>query len=380
MVAAAQAFVGPPALPWALDLVGSRWREPGAVLLMGASYADFFSPRCRRKKRMQLSHYRAAKGPADFQAAFLRWVVEGDGDYYDKLANLLRAAGVEPEWAVVTDLCRGSFVRWEAGGTSAKEKEVLRKHDTDFLAYVRANIEWHNSRLDEGGFHVIVALGNLVARGVREWLLDRGWSGGDHRNARVSWVRATGPSWKTIRFVSPDGRAIDVLRVPHPSRWNGLPDFSLADFAKDIQRLRWGDAALPDAGTPRAGPSRYERDDDEGRDAPSRAAYTAALADSENIERRTTVATIHGVGKKFKRLTFEKHVIDRLSMDQVFEVITSDGIYSFTKAEFFEVFPNVVNSISYRENGLYHFKPPTPRRAYRFLLPGGSAADEQPTR
>ena len=132
MVAAAQAFVGPPALPWALDLVGSRWREPGAVLLMGASYADFFSPRCRRKRRMHLSHYRAAKGPADFQAAFLRWVVDGDADYYDKLANLLRAAGVEPEWAVITDLCRGSFVSWEAGGTSAKEKEVLQRHDTKF--------------------------------------------------------------------------------------------------------------------------------------------------------------------------------------------------------------------------------------------------------
>ncbi len=36
-VGAAQAMVGPTALPWVPDLVGGAWRDPGPVLVFGSS-------------------------------------------------------------------------------------------------------------------------------------------------------------------------------------------------------------------------------------------------------------------------------------------------------------------------------------------------------
>src|SRR5271163_696305 len=156
MAVAAQALVGPPILPWVPDLVGSEWKDQTSVLVVGASYADFFTSRCRRPKRMQLHDYRASSGPADFQSAFLRDVVIGYRAYYEPIADLLDAAGVPLRRAVITDLCRASFVRARQEDASAEEA-VLIQHEADFLSYVSENEKWHNQRLKLGKFKVIIA-------------------------------------------------------------------------------------------------------------------------------------------------------------------------------------------------------------------------------
>jgi hypothetical protein len=53
-------------------------------------------------------------------------------------------------------------------------------------------------------------------------------------------------------------------------------------------------------------------------------------------------------------------------MDDKFAVVTKVGTFVLRKREFYETFPRVVASKSYRLNGLYHFPKPPPR-AMRFL-------------
>jgi len=59
-----------------------------------------------------------------------------------------------------------------------------------------------------------------------------------------------------------------------------------------------------------------------------------------------------------------------LQPDEVFCVVTPGGTYRMTKREFYEEFPNVVSSKSYRTGErLYHYPKP-PRRARRFRVAG----------
>lgn len=70
---------------------------------------------------------------------------------------------------------------------------------------------------------------------------------------------------------------------------------------------------------------------------------------------------------EFSRLCFKADLIEPLDWDDVFCVITKDGDFRMSKQEFYESFPNVVNSVSYREKGIYHY-PKTPEKALRFML------------
>ena len=70
------------------------------------------------------------------------------------------------------------------------------------------------------------------------------------------------------------------------------------------------------------------------------------------------------------RLCFKASYIEPLNDGDEFQVETArEGTFRFTKAEFYRVFSNVVKSISYRENGIYHY-PVVPRKAlgYRVVL------------
>jgi len=68
------------------------------------------------------------------------------------------------------------------------------------------------------------------------------------------------------------------------------------------------------------------------------------------------------------RLCFKSSFIEPLNENDQFQVKTAkDGIFRFTKAEFYKVFPNVVNSISYIENGIYHY-PTIPRKALPYKV------------
>ena len=68
------------------------------------------------------------------------------------------------------------------------------------------------------------------------------------------------------------------------------------------------------------------------------------------------------------RLCFKSSFIEPLKEGDVFQVETAkDGFFRFTKAEFYRVFPNVINSVSYRENGIYHY-PTIPRKALPYKV------------
>jgi hypothetical protein len=55
------------------------------------------------------------------------------------------------------------------------------------------------------------------------------------------------------------------------------------------------------------------------------------------------------------RLCFKAKYIELLTPDEAFRVVVAGiGVYQMTKAEFYETFPNIVVSASYRDHGLYH--------------------------
>jgi hypothetical protein len=66
------------------------------------------------------------------------------------------------------------------------------------------------------------------------------------------------------------------------------------------------------------------------------------------------------------RLLFKASVIEPLNDSDVFMVKTPEGTFRMTRADFYQVFDNVVNSRSYKEKGLYHY-PKTPEKAKIFF-------------
>lgn len=69
------------------------------------------------------------------------------------------------------------------------------------------------------------------------------------------------------------------------------------------------------------------------------------------------------------RLTFKKNEIKNLDENEYFKVnVTNDNAtYKMTKKEFYKTFLNVVNSISYKENGNYNYKK-TPKKAFKYIV------------
>lgn len=77
------------------------------------------------------------------------------------------------------------------------------------------------------------------------------------------------------------------------------------------------------------------------------------------------------------RLAFNRDVIEPLGLSEAFEVETPEGVFRLTKSQFYEAFPGVVASVSYRERGLYYYAR-TPVRARAFLeSPAGTPADHR---
>lgn len=70
---------------------------------------------------------------------------------------------------------------------------------------------------------------------------------------------------------------------------------------------------------------------------------------------------------KYSRLCFKADFIEPLNENDSFIVITPEGKFKFTKAEFYRVFPNVVKSMSYQK-GKYHYPQP-PKQALDFFTP-----------
>lgn len=67
------------------------------------------------------------------------------------------------------------------------------------------------------------------------------------------------------------------------------------------------------------------------------------------------------------RLLFKRSVIEPLNDDDVFQVVTPNGTFEMSKAEFVGEFSNVCASASYRDHGVYHYST-LPKKALRFLV------------
>jgi hypothetical protein len=69
----------------------------------------------------------------------------------------------------------------------------------------------------------------------------------------------------------------------------------------------------------------------------------------------------------FSRLCFKRDVIEPLSEDARFEVVTPVGVFRMTKRQFHDDFPALLHTVSYRDRGIYHF-PQVPHRALKYLV------------
>jgi hypothetical protein len=96
--------------------------------------------------------------------------------------------------------------------------------------------------------------------------------------------------------------------------------------------------------------------------------YRYPLLDMPARERPKAAATSAARSTTYEhaRLCFKADVIEPLAMEGMFRVVTPNGTFRMTKAEFYLHFPNVVASNSYRRARIYHY-PTTPARANRFL-------------
>ena len=210
-VGAMQALLGDSALPWVPDLVGSRWRTPGSVLIFGSSYADFFSPLSSRDSKSKTPY--EADNAGAFCRRFAEQVATGDRHYYDPIQTLLKAVGLSPAQVVLTDLNRSSFVEIQQGKTSASES-VLRQNGALFSRYIQANQDWHQARLAAFEGRVLVALGGLAAQGVAALL-------GDEAFACEDWMKRPRPPTSSQHHWR--GRAFTLIHVPHPAAWGTNP-------------------------------------------------------------------------------------------------------------------------------------------------------------
>ena len=69
------------------------------------------------------------------------------------------------------------------------------------------------------------------------------------------------------------------------------------------------------------------------------------------------------------RLCFKADLIEPLKDNDSFIVHTPDGTFKFTKADFYRIFSNVIETKSYQEGRIYSCKYP-PKRAIQFLISG----------
>lgn len=81
------------------------------------------------------------------------------------------------------------------------------------------------------------------------------------------------------------------------------------------------------------------------------------------------------VAYRASRLTFKRDLIEPLGESSLFRIETPVGHFEMTKAEFYRIFPGVVASRSYRDDGVYHY-PRVPMCAEPLRVPGRLASND----
>ena len=108
--------------------------------------------------------------------------------------------------------------------------------------------------------------------------------------------------------------------------------------------------------------------------------YGAKVSAERSRNRRAPLATMRDpvqgdssgfdsatVAYRASRLTFKRDVIEPRDDNDSFQVVTPDGTFKMTKAEFYSTFPNVPLTKSHRQIGTYNYAT-APRVAARFRL------------
>jgi hypothetical protein len=219
-----------PPLPWVPDLVGQRWQDPGAVIVIGSTYAPFVGDHAGRRAAMSLSSYADSKSAGEFGRRFLASVVRPDAAYYQGIRELLDGI-VEAERVILTDFCRASFVEQRGDGFYGGD-EVVRRHSAQFHRWVDAGTYWTVRRIHESGAHVIVLLGDLawttfqrVASSARGTATNRD---------RRQWLEA-GSAIGGSELVLGDVKRF-AIRVAHPS-WRNKNDISYTEGRRVLAKL-----------------------------------------------------------------------------------------------------------------------------------------------
>lgn len=79
---------------------------------------------------------------------------------------------------------------------------------------------------------------------------------------------------------------------------------------------------------------------------------------------------------KYSRLTFVRDFIEPLGSEDVFRVETPEGAFEMSKSEFHAMFPSVLESRSYKDDGYYNYKVP-PHKADLFRVDGQQVAKQR---
>ena len=72
------------------------------------------------------------------------------------------------------------------------------------------------------------------------------------------------------------------------------------------------------------------------------------------------------VDYSYNRFCFKADIIEPLDDNDIFIMRIPDGTFQMTKAEFYDIFSNVVESDSYQKGRIYHSKKP-PKKALQFM-------------
>ena len=108
--------------PWVPDLLGEEWTHPDAVFVVGLALAGFIKGYSGRRHVIDLKDYLASQTWMAFQKAFLRYVVAGDGDYYERLCPLIN----HPSRFAIFDIARCALVVRAVPGAKGR-----RDHNID---------------------------------------------------------------------------------------------------------------------------------------------------------------------------------------------------------------------------------------------------------
>jgi hypothetical protein len=165
-----------------------------------------------------------------------------------------------------------------------------------------------------------------------------------------------------------------TARNIHPCNYFYIPKYEWQRYGGDpkvitffyhkfrsIYRTIWEDFLRLVGGTPHPNPIPVETSE-----------YKYSFSGSQTVRGKpktqdSSSMELHGCAVTYShsRLCFKADVIEPLGMEHRFCIVTDDGIFEMTKREFYETFPKVLESKSYRQDRVYHYPKP-PKRALQF--------------